>query len=152
MGQRQRTEPTTSQLLTLIRNADTFEDATQYHRTAQEPLFQEVLYKWMQQSKLNAKDMIERTGIERSYFYHILSGKKNPGKNMVLRIGLCLKLTLNEMNHLLRVAGFSDLYSRRRRDAALIFAIVNHYTMEQTNDLLIKAEEDPLYWDDKHGK
>ena len=136
---------TTSKLLTMIRGADTFEEATAYHRSAKEPVFSDALYDLMQQKGLSARDMILRSGIERSYFYHILSGGKTPGRNMVLRIGFCLPCTLPEMNQLLRLAGLSGLYARIRRDAALIFAIQHRYTMEQANDLILQAGEEPMY-------
>ncbi len=140
---------TTSQLLTLIRNAQTFEEATEYHRTATQPIFSETLFEMMQRRGLSPKDMIRATCIDRSYFYHILNGQKSPGRNIVLRIGLCLQATLNEMNHLLLLAGLSTLYARIRRDALLIYAIQKKYTMDQANDLLVEAEEVPLYWKEK---
>lgn len=137
---------TTSRLLTLIRNAQTFQEATEYHRTATQPVFSEVLFEMMQRKDLSPKDMIHATCIDRSYFYHILNGQKSPGRNIVLRIGLCLNATLNEMNHLLLLAGLSTLYAKIRRDALLIYAIQKKYTMDQTNDLLVEAGEVPLYW------
>ena len=57
----------------------------------------------------------------------------------MLRIGLCLGLPLQEMNRLLRLAGVSELYARRSRDAALIFAVMHQYDMEQANSLLTDA-------------
>jgi len=68
-----------------------------------------------------------------------------PGRNVVLRLGFCLKLNLTEMNHMLTLAGLAALYPRIRRDAALIFAVQHKYTMAQANDLLIEAGEAPLY-------
>ena len=143
MGQKKNV--TTSKLLTIIRDAGTFEEAVSWHETAKEPLFSDVLYEMMTERKLTAKDMITMSGIDRSYFYHILSGVKTPGRNIVLRIGLCLGVTLNEMNRLLTLAGANILYSKIRRDAALIFAIQHKYTMNQTNEMLIGSGEDSLF-------
>ena len=118
-----------------------------------EPNFSMVLYKLMEDHKLTPKDMIKKTMIERSYFYHILSGKKrNPSRNMVLRIGICAGANIQDMNRLLRMAGTASLYPKIRRDALLIHAIDKKMDMEQANLLLIKSGEIPLYRDEKHGQ
>ncbi len=145
-----RNGETTSQLLTAIRDASSFQEAVTYHETAPEPRFHETLYELMKKKGLSAKEMIRRTGLERSYFYHILNGQKNPGRNMVLRICFGLDLSLQEFNRMLRLAGLSELYSRRRRDAALIYAVTRQYSMEKANDLLNEAGEEPLYFEEKH--
>ena len=148
MAEKQRGKPTTSQLLTMIRGASTFEEATEYHRSAQDPRFHDYLFQLMEERGTSAKEVIRQSGIERSYFYHILSGAKNPGRNMVLRIGLCLRTSLKEMNQLLRLAGLSELYSRRRRDAVLIYAVTHQKSMEEANALLQEAQEERLYQDE----
>ena len=89
--------------------------------------------------------IISASGIERSYFYHILSGQKTPGRNIILRISLCLSATLNETNQLLRLAHQGTLYAKVMRDSAIIFAIEKKYTMQQTNAFLISVQELPLY-------
>jgi hypothetical protein len=136
---------TTSKLLTIIRGARTFEEATAYHVSAEKPVFSELLFHLMQERGLSPKDMIQMTGIERSYFYHILNGRKSPGRNMVLRMGFCARVSLNEMNRLLTLANASVLYPKVRRDAILIFALQGRRTMESANDLLIQAGEEPLF-------
>ena len=150
MAQNPEKRISTSRLLTLIRGATSFREAMDYHEAAPDPRFHETLYELMNRKGLSARDMIQKSGIERSYFYHILNGEKHPGRNMVLRIGFCLGSSLTEMNHLLRLAGLSELYPRRKWDAALIYAITHQYTMEQANDLLIEAGEEPLYSDVSH--
>ena len=150
MAQNLRERISTSRLLTMIRGATSFREAMAYHEAAPDPRFHETLYELMNRKELSARDMIQKSGIERSYFYHILNGEKHPGRNMVLRIGFCLGSSLTEMNHLLRLAGLSELYPRRKWDAALIYAITHQYTMEQANDLLIEAGEEPLYSDVSH--
>ena len=150
MARSPRGKISTSRLLTMIRGARSFQEATAYHAVTPDPRFHETLYEMMELKGLTARDMIRKTGIERSYFYHILNGEKHPGRNMVLRIGFCLGVSLAEMNRLLRLAGLSELYPRRKWDAALIYAFTHQYTMEQANELLIEAGEDPLYTDASH--
>ena len=68
-----------------------------------------------------------------------------PGRNIILRICLCMSATLTETNQLLRLAHQGPLYAKVRRDAAIIFAIEKRFTMQQTNDFLTKEHELPLY-------
>lgn len=150
MPEEKKTERiSTNRLLTLIRGASSFQEATAYHDTFSDPHFQDYLYELMTDKSHSPKEMIQATCIERSYFYHILSGKKKPGRNMVIRIALCLPATLQETNQMLRLAGLSELYPKRRWDATVIYAVTHQYSMEQTNELLLVAEEEPLYRDEK---
>ena len=115
---------TTSQLLSIIKKSGQFSEVTNIWQDEMEtPVFCHYLYETMEKHKLTAKDIIQRSGIERSYFYHLLSGFKTPGRNIVLRICLCMEATLTETSQLLRLAGHGSLYPKVRRDAAIIFAI-----------------------------
>ena len=137
---------TTSQLLSAIKKSAQFSDVTKfYHDVTNDPVFCHYLYDAMEKHHFSAKGIISASGIERSYFYHILSGQKMPGRNMILRISLCMKATLAETNQLLRLSNQGTLYAKVRRDAAIIFAIEKKYTMQQTNDFLLSLNEAPLY-------
>ncbi|MCD8022369.1 MAG: hypothetical protein LUF30_05165, partial [Lachnospiraceae bacterium] len=137
---------TTAQLLNLIKKSDDFSEVTAaYHSHEEDPVFCHYLYEMMAKHHLTPKDVIVESGIERSYFYHVLSGQKMPGRNIVLRIGFCVSATYTEMTQLLRLSKQGVLYPKVKRDAALIYAIENKYTMQQANDLLILENELPLY-------
>lgn len=141
---------TTSQLLSFIKKSGQFSEVTEvFHDKEETPVFCHFLYKLMGKYNTTPKDVISSSGIERSYFYHILSGQKTPGRNIILRISLCISATLSETNQLLRLANQGPLYAKVRRDAAIIFAIEKKFTMQQTNDFLIKEHELPLYKEER---
>ena len=72
---------TTSQLLSIIKKSGQFSEVTNIWQDEMEtPVFCHYLYETMEKHKLTAKDIIQRSGIERSYFYHLLSGFKTPGE------------------------------------------------------------------------
>ncbi|MCD8013034.1 MAG: hypothetical protein LUG99_07650 [Lachnospiraceae bacterium] len=143
---------TTSQLLSIIKKSNDFSEVTNtYHNQEEEPIFCHFLYHTMQKHDKAPTDVIVESGIERSYFYHVLSGQKTPGRNMVLRICLCLSATLTETNQLLRLARQGILYPKVKRDAAIIFAIEKKYSMQQANQLLIQEGELPLYKENRGG-
>ena len=106
---------TTSQLLSIIKKSGQFSEVTNIWQDEMEtPVFCHYLYETMEKHKLTAKDIIQRSGIERSYFYHLLSGFKTPGRNIVLRICLCMEATFTETSQLLRLAGHGSLYPKVR--------------------------------------
>ena len=136
---------TTSQRLLQIRRSGTFREVLDSHNAQDEPAFCQSLYQLMEERRLSAREMIDETGIHKSYFYAVLAGQKIPGKNIVLRFCLALRCSLNETNRLLRLAGLSDLYSRIRRDAILIYAIEQKATARETNEMLEEAGEELLF-------
>ena len=135
---------TTSQMLTRIRQSGDFREAVDISDQGGQPTFSFFLYELMDDRGLTARDIIARTAIHRSYFYALLAGQKTPARNMVLRISLSLHCTLSETNKLLRLAGFRSLYPRFRWDAVMIYAVEKKVTMQEANEMLEKAGEEPL--------
>ena len=136
---------TTSQMLLRIRQSGDFTEAVTVHDEQEQPSFCNYLYELMEKRHLSARDMIDRTGIHRSYFYAVLAGQKIPSKNVTLRISLTMGCSLAETNQLLRLAGLSSLYPRFRTDTVLIYAVEHKATSQETNEMLEKAGEEPLY-------
>ena len=130
---RDRIYTKTGDLLNIIRNAQTPEEAIAWHDAGKDPVFSDTLYDMLQEHHISPREMI------------LASGIKIPGRNMVLRIGFCLKATYNEMNLLLSLAGSGILYPKIRRDSILIFALEHQYTMSRVNELLSESGELPLY-------
>lgn len=136
----------TSQLLNVIKKAGSFAQVKEtFSEMDEQPVFCHYLYEVMDQHQKTPKSIIEDSGIERSYFYHILNGQKSPSRNVIIRICLCMEATLSETNQLLRLANQGILYARIRRDAAIIFCIENRYTMHRANEMLLENHEQPLY-------
>lgn len=70
---------------------------------------------------------------------------------MAIRISLCVEADLRETDRLLRLSDSSALYPKIRRDALIIYAISHKMSMEDTNHLLIRNEETPLYREEKNA-
>ena len=52
---------------------------------------------------------------------------------------------MKEVQRLLAVGGCGALYPKIRRDAAVIFALNQHMTLLETEDLLVSLSERSLY-------
>ncbi len=105
----------------------------------------EYLEKLLAQKNLTKKEVIERSDLNREYVYHIFSGlKKNPSRSKILAIAMAMELSLDEIQYLLRYAGFGLLYPRNQWDAVIISAVEQKFTVTQTNELLYRLGEKTL--------
>ena len=68
-------------------------------------------------------DIIRNLNVERCYGYQLLNGRRIPTRVQLIKIGLLLKLDLDEVQKLLKVAGKEILYARNVTDAKVIHAI-----------------------------
>lgn len=91
--------------------------------------------------KYSFPELITRSGIERTYFYQIMSGKRKPGRDKVLILCLAAGLSIDDTQHALSCGQLSQLYVRKKRDAVLIFALNNHLSVQDTQELLSEFQE-----------
>ena len=85
---------------------------------------------------LKKADLARRSGLERTYVYHILSGDKRPSREKLLALALALHLSVEEAQRLLKYAGKSTLYARRPFDCAVIYALTHAWSVPAANELL----------------
>lgn len=103
-----------------------------------------ILRELIEQSGLGIKEFSEQLMASRIFVYQMLEGTRKPGRDMLLRMALVSNLTLEEAQHLLKIAQKSMLYPRVRRDAVIIFALQRSYTLVKTDVALHHAGEQPL--------
>ena len=88
--------------------------------------------------------MTARANLSRSHLYQILSGERNPSRDIVIVIALSVRITLVETQRLLKLAQKSELYPRVRRDAAVICCIEQNLSLYDANDFIESISEEPL--------
>ncbi|MGN0194583.1 MAG: hypothetical protein ACI39G_05690, partial [Pseudoramibacter sp.] len=74
---------------------------------------------------LSKKELIQKSGLERTYAYHILNGTKQPSRDKILALALAAGLDLTETQRALELTHEGILYAKNRRDAVLIYAVKN---------------------------
>lgn len=109
-----------------------------------EDSFSEYLSKLMAEKGIEKSKLILYAQLDKNYGYEIFRGKKLPSRDYVIRIGIALKLSLVELNRLLRIAGKSELYPRNKRDSIIIYAINNQKSLEDCYYLLENMNEENL--------
>lgn len=110
----------------------------------QPPTFAQHLAALMEERGLTPAKLGELALLSRSFTYQLCSGVRAPGRDVVLRLALVLKLDPEETQRLLRTACRGALYPRVRRDAVFIFAMQQGLSLFDTNELLCSLEEPPL--------
>lgn len=105
----------------------------------------DYLEKLLAEKNLTKRAVIERSGLNREYAYHIFSGdKKNPSRPKILALAIAMGLNLDETQYLLRHAEQNLLYPRDSWDAVIISAIEQKLNVVQTNELLNRLGESVL--------
>lgn len=105
----------------------------------------EYLEKILADKDLTKQEVIERSGLNREYVYHIFSGiRKNPSRPKVLALAIAMGLNLDEVQYLLRYARHGVLYPRNQWDAVIISAVEQNLSVMQTNELLNSLGETDL--------
>ena len=107
--------------------------------------FPQTLRDLLEQAGISAPEWMAASNISKSYGYQILRGERTPGRDILLRTALALRLSLKETQRLLAVGGCGALYPRVRRDAAMIFALNHNMTLLETEELLVSLPERSLY-------
>lgn len=105
------------------------------------PALPEYLQQLMERHDMTISVLIEKTLLSKSFVYQIFSGKRNPGRDILLRIAFAMHLSVEETQHLFLVGGKGALYPRVRRDAVIIYCLEEKMSLYDANDFLEYASE-----------
>ena len=108
------------------------------------PELSSTLSRLLEERGWRAADAIRACYLERSYGYQMFNGTRPPTRNFLLRLALALELGEEEAQRLLRRAGRVELYPRSRYDAAVLYGLTHHLTLEETDELLLSLGEEGL--------
>ncbi len=132
----------TDELFVELREDNDIKNYLRRNRTEFVQPLSEYLANLLAQKQLSKQAVIERSGVQREYAYHIFSGlKKNPSRPKILALAFAMGLTLEETQYLLRYAKQSPLYPRNPWDSIIISAIDQRLSVLQTNELLNQLGE-----------
>ena len=104
----------------------------------------EHLEELIKEKGLNKALIIEQSGLDKVYAYHIFAGRKKTSRNKILALAIAMKLTPDETQHLLYYAKAEKLYVRNSWDSVIWHALENKLSVLETNLLLDKLGETKL--------
>ena len=96
----------------------------------------EYLKDWLDRKQLTKADVVRRSNLNRAYVYQIFLGRKFPSRDKVIALAFGLGLDAEEVQTLLKQAGYRELYPRDPRDALLIYAFSQGQGILEANELL----------------
>ena len=112
----------------------------QYLKENDEYIIDQSLSKYLcniiESKNLSKSDIIKKSDINEIYGYQIFSGKRTPSRNKLLCICIGADFSLEETNETLKVAGFSPLFPKIKRDSIIIFGIQNQHQIWEINESL----------------
>lgn len=103
----------------------------------------EYLKQLLEQYKLDKSQIFHRAKMnENNYGYELFrDDNKKPSRDKLIRLCFGFPLTIEEATRVLRCGKVRPLYPRDRRDAYVIYALKNRYTIDKLNDLLFESGE-----------
>ena len=97
----------------------------------------------LEEKNLKRPTVVRDAGIDNTYGYQIFTGqRKKVGRDYLLRLALAMGLSRVETNRLLQAGGVNQLYCKNRRDAIIVFALQNAYSLQKTQETLYNFNED----------
>ena len=140
-------EKKTSELLLSMRSK---KDYDEFFREESRHMYFETVPEYLL-SMLKAKDLtkgdvIKKSGLEKGYAYQIFNGtKENPSRDKLLSLAIAMRMELDEVTKLMKIAKLPELYIRDPRDSIIIYAIERKYSVMETNFLLEERGKEILY-------
>ena len=134
----------TSLLLEVLQSKNSYEEVVDADPSFINATLSEYLHELIEAKDLKKAEVILLSGLERTYAYQIFSGKKTPARDKLLALAIGMKLTFDEVQHLLKVNGYAQLYPKHKRDNVIIFAFYKGQSMWELNDNLFTMGEEVI--------
>lgn len=133
----------TNELMNLIKKAprEEFVDSLKEENMDISGMMKDILA----EKQVEIKRAIDLLLLEASYGYQIFNGRRKPTRIILLRFAIIFELNLEETQQLLKMGQEQELYPRIRFDAAVIYGIEHHYSIEEVEDLLSEVGEKSLF-------
>lgn len=104
----------------------------------------EYILKICKNKGFKKSDIIKNADIYRTYGYEILSGKKLPSRDKLIKFGLGNGFSLKETNRSLTLGKLGILYAKNPRDSIIIFSINNKLSIVDVNIILYENNFEAL--------
>lgn len=96
----------------------------------------QLLGSLLEQNRMKKAEAIRRSELNEDYAYQIFSGLRVPERKKLLSLAIGMQLNLEQMQTLLKTAGYAQLYVKNSFDCILIYGICKKLSVAQINYLL----------------
>ena len=106
---------------------------------------QKMLNALFRKRNISKATLAKQSGMSEVYLHQVFAGRRNPSRNRLICLCFGLSASLEETQDLLRQSSLAPLYPKNRRDAIIIYGLINGLTLFDVNDKLFSEEEETLY-------
>ncbi len=85
----------------------------------------EFLREYITKKGLKKSAVIKDAEISEIFGFQVLSGTRNPSRNTLLSLCIGAKMTVDEVQATLKIAGFAPLYPKHKRDSIILLGVTN---------------------------
>ena len=93
--------------------------------------------------KLSKAALAKQSGMSEVYLHQVFAGRRNPSRSRIISLCFGLSATLEETQELLTQCSHAQLYAKNKRDAIIMYGLVNGLSLYDVNDKLLSEEEEP---------
>ena len=124
----------------LLESLKTCADFNRFYRDNEESIvtmpLSALLDTLLKQHNLKKATAIRRSELSEDYAYQIFSGLRVPERKKLLSLAIGMELNLEEIQTLLKTAGYAQLYVKNAFDCILVYGICNKLSVAEINFLL----------------
>ena len=103
-----------------------------------------LLEKLLSEKGLKKSQVIKSSELAEIYAYQIFSGVRIPERKKLLSLAVGMSLNLDEVQRLLKCAGYSQLYIKLPFDSIIIYGICKKLSVMEINNLLYNYDLETL--------
>lgn len=104
----------------------------------------ELLTKLYENYPLTKAELARQSEMSEVYLHQVFSGRRKPSRDRLLCLCIGMKLSLEDSQHLLKYAGYAQLYPKSRRDTIISFGLLHGFSLYEVNDKLFAENEKTL--------
>lgn len=119
------------------------ENTASFHKLTLPETFEIIL----KENRISKAQAVKGSNLERTHGYQILSGKRNPTRDTLLRMCIGMKASSEQTRIFLLKIKAAPLYSKDKRDSVILFGILHHINLQEINELLYQNQL--LFWENK---
>ena len=109
--------------------------------------FHVFMNKVIKRLHLTRGKVLDSIGVERSYGYQILNGRRIATRKIVLRMAFFLGLDMRQAQMALPLAGKQALYPLNTFETAVIYALSHDYSLDRAEEFLQQLSVGSLFGD-----
>lgn len=140
-----KVKPTTELLNTLSSTANFDEFVKENKEFMIDKSIAEHLNELLIEKKLKKSEVIKKSELSSDYAYQLFSGtRSSPTRGKLISLAIAMKLSVDETNGLLKLAGLMPLYPKNYRDSIILFGITNGSDVCEINEMLFEKNEETI--------